>query len=173
MANRLDEISSVESTISSLTLKRNDHQANIRLHKSSLVSLKNDLDKAEKEVYSVDESKIDDLKKTLNDLTSKQKDPSEVKEVLSIVGAMLKDGGIKTRIIKQYVPIMNKLINRYLAAMDFFVDFQLDENFNEKILSRFRDEFSYASFSEGEKAKIDIALLLTWRAIASIRISIS
>lgn len=173
MSLRLDAISSVESSISSLTLKRNDHQANIRLHKSSLVSLKNDLDKAEAEVHAVDETKIEDFKRSLKDLNCKQKDLSETKEVLSIVGAMLKDGGIKTRIIKQYVPIMNKLINRYLAAMDFFVDFQLDENFNEKILSRFRDEFSYASFSEGEKLRIDLALMFTWRAVSKLRNSVT
>ena len=86
---------------------------------------------------------------------------------------MLKDGGIKTRIIKQYVPIMNKLINKYLAAMDFFVDFQLDENFNETIKSRHRDVFSYASFSEGEKLRIDLALLFTWRAVSKLRSSVS
>ena len=85
----------------------------------------------------------------------------------------LKDSGIKTRIIKQYIPVMNKLINKYLAAMDFFVDFQLDENFNETIKSRFRDVFSYASFSEGEKMRIDLALLFTWRAVSKLRNSVS
>jgi len=86
---------------------------------------------------------------------------------------ILKDSGIKTRIIKQYIPVMNKLINKYLAAMDFFVDFQLDENFNETIKSRFRDVFSYASFSEGEKMRIDLALLFTWRAVSKLRNSVS
>jgi energy-coupling factor transporter ATP-binding protein EcfA2 len=86
---------------------------------------------------------------------------------------LLKDSGIKTRIIRQYIPVMNKLINKYLAAMDFFVQFELDESFNETIRSRYRDEFSYASFSEGEKMRIDLALLFTWRAIAKIRNSAS
>ena len=86
---------------------------------------------------------------------------------------MLKDGGIKTQIIKQYVPVMNKLINKYLSAMDFFVQFELDENFNETIKSRFRDVFSYSSFSEGEKLRIDLALLFTWRAVAKLRNSVS
>ena len=86
---------------------------------------------------------------------------------------MLKDGGIKTRIIKQYVPVMNKLINKYLSAMDFFVQFELDENFNETIRSRFRDVFSYSSFSEGEKLRIDLALLFTWRSVAKLRNSVS
>jgi energy-coupling factor transporter ATP-binding protein EcfA2 len=90
-----------------------------------------------------------------------------------VVASMLKDGGIKTRIIKQYVPVMNKLINKYLSAMDFFVQFELDENFNETIKSRFRDEFSYSSFSEGEKLRIDLALLFTWRAVSKLRNSVS
>jgi energy-coupling factor transporter ATP-binding protein EcfA2 len=81
----------------------------------------------------------------------------------------LKDSGIKSRIIKQYVPVINKLINKYLSAMDFFVQFELDETFNEKIKSRHRDEFSYASFSEGEKQRIDLALLFTWRTIAKMK----
>lgn len=86
---------------------------------------------------------------------------------------LLKDGGIKTKIIKQYIPIINKMINRYLTQMEFFVNFNIDENFNETIKSRFRDEFSYHSFSEGEKFRIDIALLLTWRNIARMRNSVN
>lgn len=82
---------------------------------------------------------------------------------------LLKDTGIKTKIIKQYLPIMNKLINKYLTSMDFFVNFNLNENFEETIKSRHRDEFSYASFSEGEKMRIDLALLFTWRQIAKIK----
>lgn len=95
------------------------------------------------------------------------------RSVLGVVSTILKDTGIKTKIIKQYVPIMNKLINKYLAAMDFFVQFELDESFNETIKSRFRDDFSYASFSEGEKMRIDLALLFTWRSISKIRNSAS
>ena len=87
----------------------------------------------------------------------------------STAATLLKDGGIKTKIIRQYVPVMNKLISKYLAMMDFFVQFELDENFNETILSRYRDEFSYESFSEGEKFRINISLLFTWRAIAKLR----
>ena len=86
---------------------------------------------------------------------------------------LLQDDGIKTKIIKQYLPIMNQLINKYLASMDFFVNFKLDEEFNEKIRSRFRDEFSYLSFSEGEKMRIDLALLFTWRAVAKMKNSVS
>ena len=91
------------------------------------------------------------------------------KQYLEYASTLLKDGGIKTRIIKQYLPIMNKLINKYLKAMDFFVNFNIDENFNETIKSRHRDEFSYANFSEGEKMRIDLALLFTWRQIAKLK----
>lgn len=87
--------------------------------------------------------------------------------------SLLRDDGIKSRIIKQYVPVINKFINKYLAAMDFFVNFELDENFNETIKSRHRDEFSYASFSEGEKMRINLAVLFTWRAISKLRNSTS
>jgi DNA repair exonuclease SbcCD ATPase subunit len=90
-----------------------------------------------------------------------------------IVSNLLKDGGIKSQIIKKYIPVINKLINKYLASMDFYVNFTLDEEFNEVIKSRFRDEFSYASFSEGEKQKIDLSLLFTWREIAKLKNSVS
>jgi DNA repair exonuclease SbcCD ATPase subunit len=87
--------------------------------------------------------------------------------------ALLKDGGIKTKIIKQYVPIINKLVNKYLDRMGFFVNFNIDENFNEVIKSRYRDEFSYANFSEGEKTRIDLALMFTWRSIAKMKNSVN
>lgn len=86
---------------------------------------------------------------------------------------LLKDGGIKTRIIKQYLPIINKHINKYLAKLGFFVNFNIDESFNESIKSRFRDEFSYQNFSEGEKLRIDLAILLTWRQIAKLKNSVN
>jgi len=95
------------------------------------------------------------------------------KEAYTIASVILKDNGIKARIIKQYIPVINKLINKYLSAMDFFVQFELNENFDETIKSRFRDEFSYASFSEGEKMRINLAILFTWRAIAKLRNSAS
>lgn len=98
---------------------------------------------------------------------------SNKRNTLQVISVILKDTGIKTKIIKQYIPIMNKLINKHLAAMEFFVQFELDEAFNETIKSRYRDDFTYASFSEGEKMRIDLALLFTWRSIARIRNSTS
>jgi DNA repair exonuclease SbcCD ATPase subunit len=173
VSTRIEKISSVETELHQLNLNRTEHSANIRIAKSTLIGLKKELDEAEKDVGEIDTSKIASFKEELRSHTDRQKSLSEDKETLAVVGSMLKDGGIKTRIIKQYVPIMNKLINKYLAAMEFFVDFQLDENFNEKILSRFRDEFSYASFSEGEKLRIDLALMFTWRAVSRLRNSVT
>jgi len=94
------------------------------------------------------------------------------RDTLLVASQLLKDNGIKTRIIKTYLPAMNQLINQYLQRMDFYVNFTLDENFEEVIKSRYRDVFSYDSFSEGEKARIDIALLLTWRSIAKLKNSV-
>ena len=116
------------------------------------------------------------LKSVLQELENKQSDCASVRNQQNqykIISNLLKDGGIKSQIIKKYVPVINKLINKYLTSMDFYVNFSLDEEFNEVIKSRFRDEFSYASFSEGEKQKIDLALLFTWREVAKLKNSVS
>lgn len=113
------------------------------------------------------------FKQQLRDFIAQKEELARDKQILDIAANLLKDSGIKTKIIKQYVPIMNKLINKYLASMDFFVNFELNENFEETIKSRHRDEFSYESFSEGEKMRIDLSLLFTWRAIAKLRNSAS
>ncbi len=108
-------------------------------------------------------------KKSIKDkfITSKKD-----KDTLSVAGQLLKDNGIKSRIIRRYLPAMNKLIGDYLRKMDFYVNFTLDENFEETIKSRYRDIFTYESFSEGEKSRIDLALLLTWRSIAKLKNSV-
>ena len=85
------------------------------------------------------------------------------KSYLDAIKVILQDTGIKTKIIKQYLPVMNNLINKYLTSMEFYVNFTLNENFEETIKSRYRDEFTYSSFSEGEKMRIDLSLLFTWR----------
>ena len=95
------------------------------------------------------------------------------KNELDFISSLLKDSGIKTQIIKKYIPVINKLINKHLTSMDFYINFTLDEEFSEIIKSRYRDEFSYASFSEGEKQKIDLSLLFTWREIAKMKSSVS
>jgi len=170
---RLEEISSLEDQINSINITIGEHRGNIRMAKSALASYKSELQNVEKEVKEVDESKILEYTETLNKSLDTQKKLFDDKEILTVVATMLKDGGIKTSIIKQYVPVMNKLINKYLGEFELFVDFQLDENFNEVIKSRYRDEFSYMSFSEGEKMRINLAILLTWRSISKIRNSVS
>jgi DNA repair exonuclease SbcCD ATPase subunit len=112
---------------------------------------------------------IDDLQ-SFND---KRKTVVEQTQQFDIVAQLLKDGGIKSKIIKQYVPVINKLVNKYLAAMDFFINFNIDEEFKETIKSRHRDDFSYENFSEGEKKRIDLALLFTWRAVAKLKNSVN
>lgn len=119
-----------------------------------------------------DTHEVHELEKLKVEWKAKEKLREELlidKEVLDVAAVLLKDGGIKARIIKQYIPVINKLINKYLAIMELPVGFELDENFDETIRSRFRDVFSYASFSEGEKQKLDLAILFTWRAIAKMR----
>jgi len=170
---RLAEIDQVEDTMSEKNISVSEHRANVKIGMNTCKSIKKELDGAQQEVEEIDTSDIKKLEGDLNDYHSKQNELFDHKETLSVVASMLKDGGIKTRIIKQYVPVMNKLINKYLSAMDFFVQFELDENFNETIKSRFRDEFSYSSFSEGEKLRIDLALLFTWRAVSKLRNSVS
>lgn len=98
---------------------------------------------------------------------------AEAIEVMTVASVILRDDGIKSRIVAQYIPIINQLVNKYLAALDFFVSFELNENFEEVIRSRYRDDFSYHSFSEGEKMRIDLAILFTWRAVAKLKNSAS
>jgi DNA repair exonuclease SbcCD ATPase subunit len=136
----------------------------------------------ENEVYALDNSNVvsgnieeqsKQLFEELSGYLKRRKEVSEIKAYLDVAAALLKDAGIKTRIIKQYLPIINKLMNKYLASMEFFVNFTIDEEFNESIKSRHRDDFSYENFSGGEKQKIDLALLMTWRAIARIKNSVN
>jgi len=113
--------------------------------------------------------KLKDLGKEGVSVTEKRDDEIDEKYYLDIASILLKDTGIKTKIIRQYLPVMNRIINKYLQAMDFFVSFEMDESFVESIKSRHRDDFSYASFSEGEKQRIDLALMMAWRTIAKMK----
>jgi DNA repair exonuclease SbcCD ATPase subunit len=132
--------------------------------------LKKDIETYESgSVSDEDKTKLDELKGSLKVIEELQTKLNEDKFYIDVARNLLQDSGIKTKIVKQYLPIMNKLVNTYLSSMDFFVNFNIDENFQETIKSRFRDEFSYASFSEGEKMRIDLALLFTWRAIAKMK----
>ena len=118
-------------------------------------------------------SELEELKEDIRIYTNEKEELSQKKYLYEIAGSLLKDGGIKAKIIKQYLPIINKYINVHLGKMDFYVSFELDEGFSETIKSRHRDEFTYDSFSEGEKMRIDLALLFTWRAIAKLKNSVN
>ena len=157
-----------------------------------IFTLKNNLNNLERDVLKIEKDNLK-LEKQIKSLTEEQpnmkdeyqtltslkeqfkkveEDCSGINKVLdeyTAVSYMLKDSGIKSKVINKYIPIFNTLINKYLQSMDFFVNFTLDEEFNEVIRSRFRDQFSYASFSEGEKQKIDLALLFTWREVARMK----
>ena len=144
-------------------------------HQRIVQRLQVELNDTQEKVGNIDEEKAK-LKKlakqTINKVKEKN-DQTETEHYYNVVQSMLKDSGIKTKIIKEYLPIINKLVNKYLAAMDFFVQFDLDETFKETIKSRHRDKFSYANFSEGEKQRIDLALIFTWRTIAKMKNSAS
>ena len=118
-------------------------------------------------------NELESIKEDIRIYNEEKKNLSNQKYLYELASTLLKDSGIKSRIIKQYLPIINKYINVHLGKMDFYVSFELDEGFNETIKSRHRDEFTYASFSEGEKMRIDLALLFTWRAIAKLKNSVN
>ena len=152
-----NEVVKHNSTISAV----NKYIAKIQIEVGELSIRKNNLEE--------ENQKLKDLKIELDGYNQTYKELLVQKQYNEFASNLLKDTGIKTKIIKQYLPIMNKLINKYLTAMDFFVNFNINENFEETIKSRHRDEFSYANFSEGEKMRIDLALLFTWRQIAKLK----
>ena len=181
----IEEVGKLDKKIMNLMEKQtelNELQTTITENNSSIKSLNKSIQKNQNEIEKIKNTGVDStdaletLKTHEDDKRINETKKEELindKELFGVAVNMLKDDGIKKKIIKQYVPVMNKLINKYLAALDFFVLFELDENFNEVIKSRHRDEFSYASFSEGEKMRIDLALLFTWRSIAKLKNSVN
>ena len=168
--DRLAEINLVNKDIQKEENEIRTKNGYIKSHNSFIKHLNEELTNI---VEEADEGKIKILTSELEDQKKSRNQYTEQKRYYDILGAILNDKGIKTRIIRKYLPFINNHVNNYLKDMDFFVNFQLDENFQETIKSRHRDDFSYYSFSEGEKKRIDIALLLTWRHIASMRNSVN
>lgn len=161
-----DQISDNKFEAHKIKTKINSLNEYINELNEEMSSIKN-IVKTENNVdIKVYEEKLEEYKDEYNKLKNE-------KELYTCAATMLKDSGIKSRIIKQYVPIINKFINKYLSSMEFMCQFELDENFDEVIKSRYRDEFSYGSFSEGEKFRINLAILFTWRSIAKMRNSIN
>lgn len=154
-----------------------DIETDNSIRKSMVRNLENNIRQFEdnKSSLNVNKANADDYAqlKEIGDklakLNTKKAELLQKKEVFSTSSLILKDNGVKAAIIKQYIPVINKLINKYLSIMDFYAQFELDETFNETIKSRYRDTFSYDSFSEGEKVRINLAILFTWRAISKMR----
>jgi len=168
--SRLHEIVKVTNNIQDNSIQIAQLNTSIKELEKYQERLSNEITELEKStINNSDEEKLKTLKTEFDDIEKNRKDLREEKIYKEASRAMLQDTGIKTKIIKQYLPIMNQLINKYLASMEFYVNFTLNENFDETIKSRFRDNFNYASFSEGEKMRIDLALLFTWRAIAKMK----
>ena len=170
------EISSLQETISKVNEKTNIINSNNR-EIASLNQSNKDLKSYLDEEVSADLSEArNELEKLSSDKESLLEEKLKVAEQFNyngVIGEMLRDTGIKTKIIKQYLPAINKLVNQHLQVLDFFVSFDLDESFQETIRSRYRDDFTYESFSEGEKQRIDLSLLFTWRQIAKMKNSVA
>lgn len=175
MYARLEEIETISANITEL----NTEIATLNTSNATLTQqnarLNTDVESTKSDTSNINEEKrkLKELASTAIAHVERKAEINEERSLQDIAGTLLKDTGIKTAIIREYLPAMNKLINKYLAAMDFYVHFELDESFNESIKSRFRDEFTYASFSEGEKMRIDLAILFTWRQIAKMKNSVN
>jgi DNA repair exonuclease SbcCD ATPase subunit len=172
---RLTEIAKIHKNIT-------EHTTEIAKINASILQIQKYAKKLEKEIQELDGKKVlsedmlsvsKELVEELQQLNEERKSLGDQKIYVDASAALLKDTGIKSRIVKQYLPVINKLLNKYLSAMDFFVNFEINEEFKETIKSRYRDEFSYENFSEGEKMRIDLAILFTWRAIAKMKNSMN
>jgi len=168
---KLNKIAETQKAIQKL-------QIDIATKNTSINEVNKYIVKIQKEILALKETKgstqlqetqLQELASQLKQLESDLKELIEEKTYYEAATSLLRDTGIKTKIIKQYLPIINKLVNKYLSSLDFFVNFNLDESFKETIKSRHRDDFSYHNFSEGEKQRIDMALMLTWRAVAKLK----
>ena len=178
LSKNISELKTEQQDVSNSLNKLRQKQQKINSNNDAIALLQKEVDKIQKEINGLQgqTGDVSKAKKELN-ILRKNKDTSTEKKLEyveertynEVIGEMLKDTGIKTKVIKQYLPVMNRLINQYLQILDFFVSFHLDENFNETIRSRHRDSFNYASFSEGEKQRIDLSLLFTWRQIAKMK----
>jgi DNA repair exonuclease SbcCD ATPase subunit len=163
------ELRENEKELSNVRIQLATTQTSIKGLNDSITKLEKQIKQIQKPKENIDENELDAIKKEVEQAQGELKQLLDDKAYYDVASSLLKDTGIKTNIIKQYLPVINKLVNKYLTSMDFFVNFNLDESFKETIKSRHRDEFSYHNFSEGEKQRIDMALMLTWRAVAKLK----
>ena len=171
METELERLTTNLSELNSLAAEMQQNNAEIRALVSMIEKCQKDLDQLTKDKQETDSLKehIDGLKQNLEEIDLRVKELKEDTFYLDICKNLLHDTGIKSKIIKQYLPVMNQTIQKYLGILDFYVNFHLNEQFEETIKSRYRDDFSYSSFSEGEKMRIDLALMFTWREIARLK----
>ena len=169
--SKLNVISEKQIEIQQLQIKTATNTTSITEINRYIARVKTNIEELQntKTVSEIEEQKLSELKTEIEAKETEFKELLDDKEYFEVASALLKDTGIKTKIIKQYLPVINKLVNSYLAKLDFFVNFTLDESFKESIKSRFRDDFTYNNFSQGEKQRIDMALMLTWRAVARLK----
>ena len=176
--NEIDKVIETIEKADELSMKCHEMRSDISQMDRSINRLEKDNNQLETELIELqtntpnikkENNILKGLKEEFDKTSSECAKVNQTMDEFQIVSNLLKDSGIKKQIIKKYVPVFNNLINKYLHSMDFFVNFTLDEEFNEVLKSRFRDEFSYSSFSEGEKQKIDLALLFTWREVARMK----
>lgn len=169
--NRLNEIIVVQKIIQELQIKTAKNN-------TTIIETKKYIEKIKKQIEELKVNKLGnenqnaELSTLNNSIIGKREELKQLienKNYYEVASGLLKDTGIKTKIVRQYLPIINKLVNKYLTSLDFFVNFNLDESFKETIKSRHRDDFTYNNFSEGEKQRIDMALMLTWRAVAKLK----
>jgi DNA repair exonuclease SbcCD ATPase subunit len=173
--NRQGEINSILSTIQNIEKKVSERQNEVGASNRYITKVQKQIEAVQGDSGDIQKS-TDEMNQLIGkgkEYVENRKDLVEDRHYYDIASVLLKDSGIKAKIIKHYLPIMNKLINKYLADMDFFCHFDLDENFNETIKSRHRDEFTYHSFSEGERLRIDLSLLLAWREVARLKNSVN
>ena len=179
-----ERIQAAQSTLSTqleIVERCRSQQSEIAANNQSIAQFQSSIDRTQREIDKLSQStdldgaktELETLTHTLDDLIYQKTSLNEQYNYNIVMSEMLKDTGIKTKIVKQYIPVINNLVNKYLATLDFFVSFNLDESFSETIRSRHRDDFSYDSFSEGEKQRIDLALLFTWRQIAKMKNSVA
>ena len=177
LKDELHKVTSRQNDIKKIADKIRENEVHVAKENSSLIqlekfnaTLQSEIDQLiAGEINKGDHNKLDELKQILSGFDIHKSKLREDKTYAEAARNMLQDTGIKTKVIKQYLPIMNRLINTYLTSMEFYVNFTLNESFEETIKSRYRDEFTYDSFSEGEKMRIDLALLFTWRAVAKMK----
>jgi DNA repair exonuclease SbcCD ATPase subunit len=172
---KLSEITKIQSQITDKNIELSTRNSTITLLNKQVKEMQAEVESTKTDTTNIDEekSKLKDLAKEALMKISEKSQLQEHRNLEEVAGILLKDTGIKTAIIREYLPAMNKLINKYLQSMDAYIHFELDEAFNEIVKSRHRDDFTYASFSEGEKMRIDLSILFTWRQIAKMKNSVN